>query len=167
MGKVGRMVREGVYVGLIGYAAVAVFYAFFDLLAGRGAVFTLNLLGKFFFRGVRDPAVLTLPIAPDVGAMVAYNFVHLVAALGVGLFVAWLVSRVEERPSAGVPVLLVMAVGYVLTVLTVDRLSHTVGALLPLWSIVVVNTLAALGGGVFLWRAHPGLWGRVTGGGHA
>ena len=165
MGKAGRTLREGVYVGLIGYGAVALFYAIFDLLAGRGAIFTLNLLGKFFFRGVRDPAVLTLPIAPDVGAMVAYNFVHLVAALAVGLFVASLVARVEAKPNVGIPVLVVLALGYVLTVLAVDGMSHTVGALLPLWSIVAVNTLAALGGGIFLWRAHPGLWDRVRGGG--
>ncbi|MDH5590021.1 MAG: hypothetical protein OEZ65_07855 [Gemmatimonadota bacterium] len=159
----GRAVREGVTVGLIGYAAVAAFYTLFDLLAGRGLVFTLNLLGKVVFRGVRDPAILQLPIPADVGAMVAYNFVHLVAALAVGLFVAWMVARVEDRPERGMVVSLVMLGGYVITVWAASRLTVDVAPLLPVWTIVTVNTLAAVGGAVFLWRAHPGLWGRVRG----
>jgi len=148
-------------LGMIGYAAVAVFYAAFDVLAGRGAVFTLNLLGKVMFRGVRDPAILQLPIAPDVAGMVMYNFVHLFVALGVGLFVAWLMAKVEERPQTLYPVLGVAVAGYVVTVVAVAFLTQWASLLLPLWTIVTVNTLAALGGGAFLWRAHPDLWARA------
>lgn len=161
MARTGNTLREGLVVGLIGYAAVAVFYAAFDVLAGRGAVFTLNLLGKVMFRGVRDPAILQLPIAPDVAGMVMYNFVHLLVALSVGLFVAWLMAKAEERPKIMVPVLGVAVAGYIVTVVAVAFLTQWISLLLPLWTIVTVNSLAALGGGAFLWRAHPGLWVRA------
>jgi hypothetical protein len=155
--------REGLIVGSIGYAAVAVFYTLFDLLAGRGWIFTLDLLGKVLFRGVRDPAVLQLPMEPDLGAMFAYNLLHLAISLAVGLFVAGLVARAERRPRIGYSTLLVLAAGYLITVAAIAVLARDIDPLLPLWSIVIVNTIAAMGGGLFLWHAHPDLWGRVRG----
>ncbi|HSG07031.1 MAG TPA: hypothetical protein VLA36_01650 [Longimicrobiales bacterium] len=165
MARTRSTVREGIVVGLIGFTAVALFYTLFDLLAGQGFLFTLNLLGKVIFRGVRDPAVLQLPIARDVGAMAAYNCLHLVVSMAVGLFVSWLVDLVEESPRRGRPVALVMAAGYVATVSAVALFARDVAPLIPFWSVVAVNTLAALGGGLYLWRTHPGLWGRVRAGG--
>jgi hypothetical protein len=49
-----RTMREGIVVGLIAYASVAVFYSAFDLLAARGTLYTVDLLGKAVFRGLRD-----------------------------------------------------------------------------------------------------------------
>lgn len=164
MARSGRTIREGVAVGLIGYAAVAAFFTFFDLLAGRGPVFTLNILGRVVFRGARDPSILRLPVPADVGAMVLYNFLHLAAALAVGLFVAWLLTRVEEDPKRGALAAVVILGGYVTTVAAVGWLSRVVAPLIPFWTIVVVNTLAAVGGALYLWRAHPGLWARVRSG---
>ncbi|HKJ02782.1 MAG TPA: hypothetical protein VJ997_10015 [Longimicrobiales bacterium] len=166
MARTGRTVREGIVVGLVGFAAVAVFYTLFDLLAGQAFGFTLNLMGKVVVRGVRDPAILVLPIPPDRVAMATYNLLHLVVSLGVGLFVAWLVDLVEENPARGWAALTVMVVGYVATVAAVGLFARDVAPLLPLWTVVTVNTLAAVGGGIYLWTAHPGLWRRVRGGGH-
>lgn len=153
----GDVVREGIILGIIGYMAVAIFYAFLDLLAGRGATFTLNLMGQVVFRGARDPAILQLPIPSDVGAMVMYNFLHLGVALAVGCFVAWLVSQVEERPELGIPVLGLLLAGYLVTISAIRAITQTVAPLLPFWSIVVANSLVALGGCVYLWWAHPKL----------
>lgn len=160
------MVREGMLLGLVGYAAVAAFFAFFDLLAGRGPIFTLDLMGKVVFRGARDPAILQLPMSADVGAMVAYNFLHLGLALMVGLFVAWLVARVEERPERGVIAVVLLMAGYLVTISAVRALTLGLGPLLPFWSIVIANTLVALGGIAFLWHRHPGLWARMSAAGH-
>jgi len=154
------VVREGFLLGVIGYAAVAMFYAFLDVLAGRGATFTLNLMGQVVFRGARDSAILQLPIPADIGAMVMYNFLHLAISLIVGLFVAWLVSRVEQRPELGVPALAVLVAGYLVTVSGVRALTESVAPLVPFWSVVVANSLVALGGGAYLWWAHPAIRGR-------
>jgi hypothetical protein len=155
------VVREGLIVGVVGYAVVAVFFTVFDLLAGRGAVSTLNLLGKMVFRGIRDPAILQLPIAADPTAMVGYNFLHLFISLAVGLLVAWLVGQVEERPTLGYPVLGVLIAGYFVTIAVVSLFAEDVSQLLPWWTIVTVSTLAFIGGGVVLIRGHAGLLGRV------
>ncbi len=164
MAKAKGCVREGLTVGVVGYLVVAVFFTVFDLLAGRGIAFTLNLLGKMVFRGVRDPAILQLPIAADTGAMIAYNFLHLFLSLAVGLFVAWLVTRVEKRPGLRYPVLGILIGGYVGTIAVVTMFAGEVSQLLPWWTIVTVNTLAALGGGAILLKAHPGLFGGMRGG---
>lgn len=161
MAQPRRTMREGLIVGLIGYATVAVFYTLFDLLAGRGWIFTLNLLGNVLFRGVRDSAVLLLPMQPDLGAMFAYNLLHLVTSVAVGLLVASLVARVERHPRTGYSVLLFLVAGYVITVAAGAMFARDIAPLLPLWSIVIVNTLAAIGGGLFLWHTHPELWLRV------
>lgn len=165
MARTGRTVREGLTLGLIGFAAVAVFYTVFDILAGQGWFFTLNLMGQVLFRGVRDAAVLQLPMPLDVGAMAGYNFLHLSVSLAVGLFVAWLVDLAEENPRRGYAALAIMLAGYLATVVAVALFARDVAPLLPLWSVVTVNTLAACGGGLYLWSAHPGLWARVRGAG--
>ena len=46
MATMRRTIRDGLIVGLIAYASVAAFYAVFDLLAARGALYTVDLLGK-------------------------------------------------------------------------------------------------------------------------
>ena len=163
MARTGSIVREGVIVGLIGYATVAVFYTVFDVLAARGAGFTLELMGKVVFRGARDPAILQLPPTPDPGAMVGYNLLHLVVSLAVGLFVAGLISRVEERPTLAVPVVLTLVAGYLITILGIGRLVQDLTPLVPWWTIVIVNTLAAVAGALYLSRVHPDLIGRVRG----
>ena len=165
MARTGGTVREGLTLGLIGFGAVAVFYTVFDVLAGQGWFFTLNLMGQVLFRGVRDAAVLQLPMPLDIGAMAGYNFLHLLVSLAVGFFVAWLVDLVEENPRRGYAAVAIMLAGYLTTVAAVALFARDVAPLLPLWSVVTVNTLAACGGGVYLWWAHPGLLARVRGAG--
>jgi len=65
-----RTIRQGLVVGLIGYASVAALYAAFDFIAARGVFYTVNLLGKSVFEGLRDTAVLGLPMQLDVTAIV-------------------------------------------------------------------------------------------------
>ncbi len=72
-------------MGIIGYASVAAFYSAFDLLAVRGALYTVDLLGKSVFKGLRDPAVLVFPIQLDVTAIAWYNGLHLLISLTIGL----------------------------------------------------------------------------------
>jgi hypothetical protein len=151
-------VREGIVVGLIAYVAVAAFYAVFDFLAARGMLYTLDLLGKAVFRGLRDPAVLQLPSQPDLAAMAWYNGLHLVISLAVGLTVTTLVAHAERRPAhAGVAGVTIVA-GFFVTILGVGLLTSPLRPVLPWWSIVVANALAVLLAGVYLLRKHPGIW---------
>lgn len=156
-----RTARDGFVVGLIAYFAVALFYAAFDFLAGRGFVYTVNMLGKSVFRGVRDPGVLLFPSTLDLPAILWYNLFHLFAALAIGLVVMALVDRAERRPAQAGGVLFVLVAGFVVTVAAVGWLSVPIRPVLPWWSIVVANVLAVLAAAVFIVRRRPGIVSRL------
>ena len=162
MAPANRGRGEGLVVGLIAYASVAVFYGVFDVFAARGPLYTVDLLGKAVFKGLRDAAVLQYPIQPDFTGIFWYNALHLVLSLLIGLVVVALVDAVERRPERRGAVLLVIVLGFVVTILGVGFLTEPMRPLLPWWSIVVANALATTMAGAFLLRRRPRLWGRLV-----
>jgi hypothetical protein len=153
--------REGLVVGLIAYAAVAVFYSAFDLLAARGTLYTVNLLGETVFRGLRDPGVLEYPFQPDMTAIFWYNGLHLLLALAIGLIVTRLVEQAERHPSQADLVLFTIVAGFIVTIVGVGLLTSPMRPVLPWWSIVVANVLASLLAGAYLLQKRPGLLRRL------
>lgn len=162
MAVTGRTTRAGLVVGLIAYASVAVFYSIFDFLAARGAFYTVNLLGRSMFRGLRDAGVLQLPVRLDTTAILLYNGVHLVLSLAIGLIVMWLIDRAERYPSQARLMLAVIVVGFVVTILAVGWVSAPIRPVLPWWSIVVANTFAVMLVAIYLLWTHPGIGQRIT-----
>lgn len=156
-----RTLRDGFIVGLIAYASVALFYGAFDLLAARGSLYTVDLLGRAVFRGLRDPAVLQFPMSPDMASIFWYNGLHLVLSLTIGLIVTTLVDQAERNPSRSRLILAVIVGGFVVTVAFVSLLTESVRSLLPLWSIVFANACASLLAGLYLLRTRPGLLRRM------
>jgi hypothetical protein len=152
-----RTLRDGLIVGLIAYASVAAFYSLFDVLAARGPLYTVDLLGRAMFRGLRDPAVLLLPLVHDASAIFWYNAFHLVMSLGIGVLVTSLVGQAERHPSQALLVMVMILGGGVLTVFAVAYLTEPMRPVLPWWSIVAANALAALLAGSFLLRRRPAL----------
>jgi hypothetical protein len=144
------LLRDGLTVGFIGYAGVALFYALFDFVAARGMLFTVNILGTSLLHGAPDQSVLLFPVEPSIGAILWYNAAHLLASLAIGLIVVWLLSLAAAQPSRVRVVQLVIVGGYVCTILAVGLLSRTIRPVLPWWSIVVVNSLAVLVAGSYL-----------------
>lgn len=153
-----RTMRDGVVVGLIGYASVALFYGAFDLLAARGLLYTVDLLGKAVFRGLRDPAVLQFPLQLDMALIIWYNALHFVSALAIGLIVTGLVGHAQQMPSRRHVVLFIIVAGFVVTIFGVGMLTTAMRPVLPWWSIVVANAGATLLSGAYLLRRRPGLW---------
>lgn len=154
--------REGLVVGLTAYTAVAAFYAVFDLLSTRGTLYTVNLLGKAVFKGVRDPAVLQLPVPLDPSAILWYNVLHLAISLAIGFIVVSLVTHVERHPSQARLVLFTLVAGFVVTILAVGLLTSSMRPVLPWWSVVIANVLAVFLAGAYLLRKHPGIWHRLV-----
>ena len=161
MAPESRTVRDGVVVGLIAYVAVAVFYAAFDVLAARGTLYTVDLLGKAFFRGLRDPAVLQLPFQPDFPAIFLYNGLHLFLSLCIGLTVVWLVERADRGSEQAYVSLFVIVAGFFVTILAMGTLTGPIRPVLPTWSIVAANTVAVLAAGAYLLWKRPGVWRRL------
>ena len=161
MTRSSRIVREGIIVGLIGFAAVALFYVAFDFLAARGFLFTVNLLGEAVFFGLRDPGVLGIPIAVNLNAVLLYTALHLVTALIIGVFVSWLTAHLEGPPSEVRLASLLIAAGFLVTIFGIGMISNPIKALLPWWSVVVANALAVVVAGAYLLKRHPGLGRRL------
>ena len=157
-----RTIREGLVVGFIGSASAAVFYGVFDILSARGAFFTADVLGKSVFRGLRDPAVLQLPMQLDWAAIAWYSGLHLIITLIIGLIVVGLVVHSERRPSHARMVFGTIVAGFVVTIVAVGLLTSPMRTLLPWWSVVVANAFAVLAAGTYLLRKHPDAWNRLS-----
>lgn len=145
------LLAEGMFAGLIGYAAVIVVTAAIDLIAGRSIFYTPALFGATLFYGLRDPAFLVIAAGP----VLSYNMVHLLVFLGVGLLGAWFALLAERHPAAQ----------YLILVLLVFIAFHLYAAMLlfaqPLlggagwWKLGLGSLAAAIAMGAFLLWDHP------------
>jgi hypothetical protein len=77
-------------------------------------------------------------------------------SLGIGLLVMSLIEHAERYPSQTFLVLVMVLAGGVLTVFAVAYLTELMRPVLPWWSIVAANVLAALLAGFYLLRHRPG-----------
>lgn len=153
-----RILREGFVAGLIGAAAVALWFLIVDTVNGQ-AFFTPAMLGQATFWGVTDPEAVRALFAGDseqiFASVVAYTAVHGVAFVVVGIIAAALAYEVELFPSTLYIVVVFFAafeVGFYIIVAIVAR--PLLGAL-AWWNVAIGNAIAAAGMGYYLWRMHP------------
>lgn len=150
-------IREGVYAGLIGATAIAVWFAIIDIAAGR-PFNTPSILGAGLISILGKP-----PMMPDtVGFHVFfYTVFHYLAFILVGVIVAKIVHQSERTPAilAGFLIAFVAfelgAIGLT-TLLTESRLGG-----MAWYQIFIANLLAAGGMFWFMWHRHPGLRGDI------
>lgn len=145
------IVNSGIVTGLIGYAVVAAVLAVLNVAAGRSPFHTAALLGSALFFHLTDPARLIITAGP----IFAYNALHLLVFLGLGLAVSWLVSLAERYPAALYlilfPLLFVAAHMFLGLVIFAQPLLGATGA----WQIGLGSVAAAVAMGWYTWRAHP------------
>jgi len=152
-----KTIKEGLIIGFIGYASVAVLYAVFDIIAARGFLFTVDILGKALFRNLLDPAVLATPTAMDLEAIFWYNIFHLVTALVIGLIVISFVDLTDREPSQGQFILFTLFLGFVVTVVLVSFLTSPISEFLPWWSVIAANIVSVISASYYLFKKHPGI----------
>ncbi|HJQ66179.1 MAG TPA: hypothetical protein VJ816_07370 [Gemmatimonadales bacterium] len=145
-----RAIREGFVAGLIGAAAVALWFLIVDTINGR-PFYTPALLGSAVFWGLRDPALVQVAFPTIVG----YSMLHVVAFWVVGSLAAALAALVDSIPSTLFLVVVFFAafeVGFYILVATVAQ--SLLGALAWI-NVAIGNAFAAVGMGYYLWRVHP------------
>lgn len=91
--KLQRIAVQGLAAGLIGYAAVALFFVAVNLITGRPALYTAAGLGSFLTSVNGAPGSVTVAAAP----VIAFNGVHMFLSVCVGMASAWLVYEAEEH----------------------------------------------------------------------
>lgn len=145
------IVKEGVYAGVLGGAAIAVWFFFVDLIAGH-MLFTPAMLG----RGLLS---IFTPVAPDqsIALLVAgYTVVHFAAFIVVGMIAAMIVAFANQEPS--------ILIGFVVLFAAIEVGFYAFVSLLqqatPLgsfawYTVMIGNLLAACAMGTYLLRAHP------------
>jgi hypothetical protein len=143
----------GVTAGLVGYALVALLVGILDVALGRSFFYTASLLGESLFYGLRDPAAVV--VWP--GAVFAYNGVHLVAFLAVGIAGAWLARLAERGPElwyVGFVLFLLVALQALAAVLL---MTEPFRSALPLAMIVAPTVLGLVAVALTLGWERPGL----------
>jgi hypothetical protein len=148
-----RALADGLFTGLIGYATVVAVFAALNLLAGRSPFFTPALFGSALFYGLEDASDLRIMAGP----VLAYNMVHVLGFLAIGMWSSWLVTQADRHP------VFRYLVGFTL----VFTAAHVYAALV-LFAIPLVDGGDALGIGAssvaaatamgwYLMRRHPAL----------
>jgi len=148
-----RTLREGLLVGLLGAAAVAVWFLFIDVAAGR-VFFTPGALGSIIFHG----ATAAAEVRVDAVTVLAYTGLHIAAFLATGLIAAAIVAFAEDRHAyvlLGAVLLFVTFETFFIGLVTI--VAQWLLEVIPWWTIAVANLIAAAVMAWYLWRRHPRL----------
>lgn len=154
-----RILREGLVAGLIGAAAVAVWFLLVDTINSQ-PFFTPKMLGAALFWGLRDPAEIGIIISTNEQAfatVVGYTMVHVVAFVVVGIIAAALAHEVELFPSTLYIVVVFFAIFEVGFYIVLAVAAQPLLGALTWWNVAIGNAIAALGMAYYLWRMHPDL----------
>lgn len=145
-----RTAREGLIAGLLGAAAVAVWFLVLDA-AGRRLLFTPAALGSALFFGATSPAQVTVDFATVAG----YTLIHVAAFVLVGLVAAAVVRGSEDSPPLVLGLALLLAVAETFFIGLVAIAASWILGTVAWWTIAVGNVLAVLAMGAYLLQAHP------------
>ena len=147
-----RIVKEGAKAGLLGAAAVAIWFLILDTVNGH-PLFTPSVLGQQVLFRSRGPATG----AVMVDAVVAYTFLHAGVFVLFGLLVTKLVHLAVDQAIFRFALMMTFVVFEIFFLgVTYIFFAESAG-LFSWWSILVANTCAAAVMGYYLWHNHPSL----------
>lgn len=142
---------QGVLAGLIGYATVFLLVGLIDVGLGRSFFFTFALLGEHLFYGLSNPAqVVVWP-----GAVFAFNGLHLLAFLVIGVAAAWLAFMSEKGPELWYLAAILFLFVFLHAYAAMLFLTEDIRAAVPAWMIVVPTVASGIAMGGFLIARRP------------
>lgn len=134
-----RILTAGLFAGLAGYATVVVLFAAVNLVAGRSPFYTAALFGSWLFFGTREVSPAHVAAAP----VLAYNMVHMVVFLALGIFASAMAALAERYPAARYAVLFafIFVIGHLYAALLV--FAHPLLSAPAWWEIGAATVAAA------------------------
>ncbi|HEY3064313.1 MAG TPA: hypothetical protein VGL09_00855 [Methylomirabilota bacterium] len=153
------VLREGVVAGIIGAAAVAVWFLIFDVARGRPFL-TPALLGSAVFYGVNTPADVQVAVAPIVG----YTILHGLAFIAFGVIAASVMALSEREPALFIAFVILFACFETFFFGVVGALGKSMVGLLVWWAVLIGNLLASVAMLWYLLRLHRALPRSLVGG---
>jgi hypothetical protein len=151
-----RTTRLGITAGLIGAVAVALWFLIVDAIA-REPFFTPAALGALLFRGGGGVEDVVIGVGPVLG----YSFVHFTFFILFGVTLSGLTEQVRRFPPLVFGLLILFVVFEVFFIALVAILGRWFLQEMAWWSLLIGNLLAAVSMGVYMWRVHPELAGRL------
>jgi len=153
LGPWTRIAREGLVSGLLGAAAVAVWFLLYDLAAGV-PLRTPALLDAVLFHGLRDPSALVITM-PRVAE---YTALHGLAFVVFGWIAAGLLALADREPRLLFAFIMLFCCFEVFTFVMIEALAQWLLESIAWWTILAGNFLAAgVMLGYFL-RGHRVAW---------
>ena len=143
---------QGILAGLIGYATVALAVGVLDVVQGRSFFYTAALLGETLFYGLKDPSQLTIWAGP----VFAYNGVHLLSFLALGVVASWIVTLSERVPFLWYVGVLVVPLALLPLYGGIALITARLEAI-PAWEVWIPAALATIAMVLFLVWEHPRL----------
>lgn len=140
---------QGLVAGLIGYVTVAGFFVILNLVSGRPALYTAGVLGA--------PLVGTDPAATEAAAVIAFNGLHMIASMVMGMIAALLVFETELHPRAWFAFFFIAVAGFLFTSVVGGVVASEMANAAPWWAVIVANLLAAGLSIRYLLSRHPWL----------
>lgn len=141
--------KRGVVAGLLGAAAVAVW--FFALDAALGSPFqTPAALGSSLLFGKTT-------LEMSARTVIGYCAFHFVAFTLVGLLFVWITEKLERRPSFLLFALLFLILGEALALANFTTYAQWNLGSLGIWSVTVANLIAIAVMGWYILATHPRL----------
>lgn len=154
----GRPVlTDGLVTGVLGAAAVALWFFLLDIAAGE-PFRTPAALGSALFLGAGSPAEVQL----NVGIVAAYTTFHFAAFAAVGVGFVLVARQLERIPPLTYLVVLAFIVVEAVSFGFLVSFGEWVVGELSLWAIGVGNLLGVGGMVWWIWRTHPLLRRRVA-----
>ena len=150
-----NFVREGIFAGIIGATAIAIWFLVVDAVHGH-AFYTPQILGQ----GLANVLGKTMMDSP-VSQVIGYTIFHYAIFMIVGIILTVIIHQAERTPAilAG---LLIMVVAFELGfyMLTALFAEGPLGQL-AWYQIFIANILAALLMFWYLWKRHPRIGGHL------
>ena len=150
------LLLRGLVTGLVGAAAVAVWFFGLDLAVGA-PLRTPAALGSALLLGAAGPGAVPVTF----GIVATYTVVHVAAFIVAGVVLVALAEQVERVPAMALVVALAFIVLEALMLATLSVSADWVLGTLGWWSVAVGNLVAVLAMGWQVWRTHPGLQRRL------
>lgn len=145
-----RIRKEGFIAGLVLYVTVAVFFGVVNVFVGRSPFHTAHLLGQPLLGVTPDP----LAPSPSAPAVVAFNGLHLVASLALGVAGALLVGAIEQMKDAWYVFFFIFVAGSIVSILGLGILTAEVSHVLPWHSVAAAHLAGAATTTAYFWWAH-------------
>jgi hypothetical protein len=144
---------QGLVAGVVGYAAVALFFLLLNVIAGQSPFFTAAALGSSLFYGLGDTAQLAI----EPGPVLAFNGVHLLLSLVAGTIAAWLLFETERHHFIWYFVFFVFLAAFVYSLVVVGIVGAEILQVISWWSVLAANVIWVFALGSYLWFQHRGL----------